>query len=1335
MKRTLTALLLALAMLAGLVVFPAAATDAADTVDRCTDWYGRQLSGQGRRIYDALNVLFQNGTLQDGAASVDLTVPIGQGTVAPVSQEGIAAYLSGNQNLMQDFAAAKYAFSMDHPAACYIDTSRLTLRIFSDKDGKYHAVLGPGGSGSFHMDGVSLTKADVTAIQDSLMNAARKIGIEAGALDSTGLSQADRTARQIQYVHDQVIRTISQRNETVCTEANISSLGTASALLTHEGNANGYARAVQYVLQIMGLPNVLLWGTRATENGVEVRLWNAVQVAGTWYMLDAAWDDPVRLSPDGSIAGTSTPGVDGGENDLALLKGLDETGLFWHADSSYTVGSTVFTIPQITGTSLDSSALPDAIVLKATQTENKDGWQVSFRGRGAESLTEDGLHILVRRLSALPDGTLSPADSWEYAEALVAKNSSFCLDADGGLLVTTGAGAYLQFAVTAKAPEDGLYTGNGTDILGTTPLLYNSAAPATGSAPQVSAHSLSHLGTVAAGATYNLAVSFDDDLIRPTPNGTTWASPDQEVYNQSIQVRYTATKTAAGDNAEAVSLQGWSSFDKDHNGLVDPDVLQWHWACAQEHSHSIEICPVDGVSFPWDPSTDPADGGLTYTFQVEGLAGTRSGKLAQPWSVSVSQPTAESASQPDANLWSPWSSPILLDSIDSLDLSRIACKDPDGEDKYLKDLAAAMRHVSLDGRLSFTGSVLTATHPAYAAVYTAAMNLVPYLQMPKEDMLATSLLSLSFADLCGWTVTDMDTPFHVLAPFPEGASSANGFRAFQLNRGSDGLLSGAAEIPAVKTPNGLILTCSGMDPVMIVEVDTEKAPKESRTVVLVAEDGGNLQCRVGGKDNATSGAIVSLSVDETVTVSIQPPEGYAVDRVIANNGVSPAVNGQNSFTLSAADVPMGVTLVQVSFVSAGGKEAENTEGLTPSALRICSHSHTSLANQTDATCTTDGSTGGVFCQDCGQTLQPAAAIPALGHRFGEAVPSGTGDCTQRSLLTYICQTCGAQEQRTVAAAATHQYGAPTVIKERTCQEDGLQTVTCTVCGHTEEVVLPSTGEHHFSAVFHKEQATCTEPGADLQVCLDCGFELVTEIPAPGHDFSLRTEIKPATCTEGGLVRYICSVCGKWSMEYASEPLGHTYEDGACIRCGAKEAVPFTDVPAQEWYFDAVAYMYHHSLVAGTSPTTFDPDGTCTRSMIVVLLWNMSGSPVSLVPNQFTDCPAEWYQNGVNWANANGIVSGDGAGHFYPDTKITKEQLVTILMNYARYRGLDVSKRADLSGFADYGDVDECYMDAMRWAMGSGYLQAAGDRLGSDDDSLRKDLAWILYQFCSSYELY
>ena len=77
MKRTFPALLLVLALLAGLALFPAAATDATETIDRCADWYGRQLSGQGRRLYDALHLLFQNGTLQDGNASLDLSEAIG----------------------------------------------------------------------------------------------------------------------------------------------------------------------------------------------------------------------------------------------------------------------------------------------------------------------------------------------------------------------------------------------------------------------------------------------------------------------------------------------------------------------------------------------------------------------------------------------------------------------------------------------------------------------------------------------------------------------------------------------------------------------------------------------------------------------------------------------------------------------------------------------------------------------------------------------------------------------------------------------------------------------------------------------------------------------------------------------------------------------------------------------------------------------------------------------------------------------------------------------------------------------------------------------------------
>ena len=60
----------------------------------------------------------------------------------------------------------------------------------------------------------------------------------------------------------------------------------------------------------------------------------------------------------------------------------------------------------------------------------------------------------------------------------------------------------------------------------------------------------------------------------------------------------------------------------------------------------------------------------------------------------------------------------------------------------------------------------------------------------------------------------------------------------------------------------------------------------------------------------------------------------------------------------------------------------------------------------------------------------------------------------------------------------------------------------------------------------------------------------------------------------------------------------------------------------------------------------------------------------------------WYATAVNWAAASGITSGTGDGNFSPNTAITREQLAAILMNYAQYKGQDVSARATLDTYND-----------------------------------------------------
>ena len=100
--------------------------------------------------------------------------------------------------------------------------------------------------------------------------------------------------------------------------------------------------------------------------------------------------------------------------------------------------------------------------------------------------------------------------------------------------------------------------------------------------------------------------------------------------------------------------------------------------------------------------------------------------------------------------------------------------------------------------------------------------------------------------------------------------------------------------------------------------------------------------------------------------------------------------------------------------------------------------------------------------------------------------------------------------------------------------------------------------------------------------------------------------------------------------------------------------PFTDVVAGTWYYGAAAYAYNNGLFAGMTPTTFAPNATMTRAMLVSVLWRLAGAPAPKAPNTFVDVPdGAWYTDAVTWAAENGVVSGIGGSRFDPSGFVTR----------------------------------------------------------------------------------
>ena len=172
---------------------------------------------------------------------------------------------------------------------------------------------------------------------------------------------------------------------------------------------------------------------------------------------------------------------------------------------------------------------------------------------------------------------------------------------------------------------------------------------------------------------------------------------------------------------------------------------------------------------------------------------------------------------------------------------------------------------------------------------------------------------------------------------------------------------------------------------------------------------------------------------------------------------------------------------------------------------------------------------------------------------------------------------------------------------------------------------------------------------------------------------------------------------------------------------------FTDVPANHWAQAAIQYVYDNGLMTGVSDSAFAPEATTTRAMIVSMLARME-NVTSAADAGFADVAAsDWYATAVNWAASEGIVGGFGDGTFQPNSPITREQMASILYRYAEYKGVDVSARAELSGYADA--PSPWAADVMQWAVAEGLLAGVtDDQLQPQGQATRAQVAAIMQRF-------
>ena len=177
---------------------------------------------------------------------------------------------------------------------------------------------------------------------------------------------------------------------------------------------------------------------------------------------------------------------------------------------------------------------------------------------------------------------------------------------------------------------------------------------------------------------------------------------------------------------------------------------------------------------------------------------------------------------------------------------------------------------------------------------------------------------------------------------------------------------------------------------------------------------------------------------------------------------------------------------------------------------------------------------------------------------------------------------------------------------------------------------------------------------------------------------------------------------------------------------------FNDINKDDWHYESVKYVYEKGIMNGTGKG-FEPESNMTRAMVVTVLYRLANPENIENDNPFSDISkGEWYYDAVKWAAANKIVFGVSETEFDPNSYVTREQLVTFMYRFAKYKAYDVENRSDLSKYKDSNEISNWADEAFSWANSDGIIQGTSEtELSPSGNATRAQTAAILMRFCNN----
>ena len=179
-------------------------------------------------------------------------------------------------------------------------------------------------------------------------------------------------------------------------------------------------------------------------------------------------------------------------------------------------------------------------------------------------------------------------------------------------------------------------------------------------------------------------------------------------------------------------------------------------------------------------------------------------------------------------------------------------------------------------------------------------------------------------------------------------------------------------------------------------------------------------------------------------------------------------------------------------------------------------------------------------------------------------------------------------------------------------------------------------------------------------------------------------------------------------------------------------LPFTDVRESDWFYDDVVFAYENGLFSGTSDTTFSPNTSMTRAMLVTVLYRLEGQPTVNGRSGFSDVTFNsYYEDAVTWAANNGIVNGTSTSTFSPNANVTREQMAAILYRYTQYKQYNTAANSSLNSFSDHASVSGYAVMPLQWAVAEKLINGSAGKLMPTGNATRAQVAAILHRFVTN----